>query len=88
MGGRSPQRMGACHQWQHKSQVSLWGLPCVHGVAGSLHEEVRDMLGEIHNFKFGLIKLHMFPTYQNIKAPNTRNQCLIKYTLTLVAWLL
>ena len=32
---------------QHKSQVSLRGSPCVHGVASTPHEEVRDKSGQL-----------------------------------------
>ena len=35
--------LGPSHQWRHKSRVSLRGPPCAHGVAGTPHEEVRDI---------------------------------------------
>ena len=53
MGGRRFQRLGPSptlgslgpsFQWRHKSQVSLWGPPCVHGALGILHGEVCDYL--------------------------------------------
>ena len=53
MGGRRSQRLGPSptvgslrplHQRRHKSRVSLWGLPCAHGVPGTPHEEVRNTL--------------------------------------------
>jgi hypothetical protein len=34
--------LGPSHQWRHKSQVSLQGPPCVHGVGGTPYGEVRD----------------------------------------------
>ena len=39
--------LGPSHQWRHKSQVSLRGLPCTHGVLGSPHGEVREISGVI-----------------------------------------
>ena len=44
VGGRRSQRSGPSPQWRHKSQVSLWGPPCAHGVAGTPHGEVRDTI--------------------------------------------
>ena len=52
VGGRRSQRLGPSptlgslgpsHQWRHKSQVSLRGFPCAHGVSGTPHGEVRDI---------------------------------------------
>ena len=34
--------LGPSHQWRHKSQASLRGPPCAHGVAGTPQGEVRD----------------------------------------------
>ena len=34
--------LGPSHQWYHKSQASLRGPPCAHGVAGTPQGEVRD----------------------------------------------
>ena len=36
--------VGPSHQWRHKSWVSLHGPPCVYGVLGTPHGEVRDKL--------------------------------------------
>ena len=43
--GPSPtlESLGSSHQRRHKSQVSLEGPPCVHGVSDTPHGEVRDM---------------------------------------------
>ena len=34
--------LGPSHQWCHKSQASLWGPVCAHGVVGTPQGEVRD----------------------------------------------
>lgn len=43
VGGRSS------HLWWHKSQASLPDPPCAHGVAGSLHGEVRNKPSPPHH---------------------------------------
>ena len=43
--GKCSQHTEASHQRHHKSQVSFRGPPCVHGVWGTSHGEVRDING-------------------------------------------
>ena len=44
--GHSPTlgSLGPSHQWCHKSQASLRGPPCVHGVVGTSQREVHDTI--------------------------------------------
>ena len=39
--------LGPSHQWRHKSQASLRGPPCAHGVAGTPQGEVHDIVGQV-----------------------------------------
>jgi hypothetical protein len=46
--------LGPSHQWRHKSQVSLRGLSCAHGVGGTPHGEVCDTYDVVHITNNGL----------------------------------
>ena len=43
---------GPSHQRRHKSQVSIQGPPCAHGVSYTPHREVRDKQCHIHPIKW------------------------------------